>query len=572
MTFRNSFLIISMLVSLGISPASARDYYVDYENGDDSRDGRTPQTAWKHAPGDNLAPATASHQRLTLQPGDRLLFKGGVRYRRPIMPRGAGTVENPAVIDGSSWGPGRAIFDGSNLLPGARKCTSAAECFGNPNWKHLWRIPIPADARWTDWLFAGDRPLQPAQYPDLPLYRADDTSKYLVIPRDRTAALRAGAINHPLPAGFTKGSPVLGLWIQGNTIAFTDAITINTSGISIAGSGWINGWLNPYTDRDNRFTLLNVPDQVKRPGTYAVSVRDGFAIAWPWTPLATNFSIGGRREGINMGRLNHTEIRGFTFANYAARPAAYSTGIAILGSSSTQGNIISNNNLQSAVTFAHGRAYLTVVGSSTTIRNNVIQQLPWSSAIQIDGSSGPTVIQCNHIQDIGRTGIRLNNTANVTLKSNFITRLKNIHGNGITFYNDTRNATVVDNIVTKSDRPFTMNGNSTNYFSSGKKSIYVSRNIFSTDNPQSSALLSYGNTQNATLTDNFLSAPSKALDLRGTEVNFQAQGNTLVGTVLVHNKADIFDHSANIFQDPGGNGHLLTGSLPGDGLPELCNQ
>jgi len=568
----NRLFIASLLVGLSVSPVSARDYYVDYANGDDSRDGRTPATAWKHAPGDNLAPATAAHQRLTLQPGDRLLFKGGVRYRRPIMPRGAGTADNPAVIDGSSWGPGRAIFDGSNLLPGARKCISAAECFGNPNWKQLWRIPIPADARWTDWLFAGDRPLQPAQYPDLPLYRADDISKYLVIPRDRTAALRAGAITHPFPASFAKGSPVLGLWIQGNTVAFTDAITVTTAGIAVTGSAWVNGSLHPYLDRENRFTLLNVPDQVKRPGTYAVSVKDGFAIAWPWTPLATDFSIGGRREGINMGRLNHTEIRGFTFANYAARPGAYSTGIAILGSSSTQGNIISDNVLQSAVTFAHGRAYLTVISSSTIIRNNIIQQLPWSSAVQIDNSSGPTLIQCNHIQDIGRTGIRLTNTANVTVRDNFITRLINIHGNGITFYSDTRNASVINNIVTKTDRPLTMNGNYNNYFPSGEKSLYISKNIFSTDNPTSSAIISYGNTQNATLVDNFLSAPSKALDLRGTEVNFSAQGNTLVGTVLVHNKANIFDHSANIFQEPDGNGQLLTGSIPGGGLPEQCRQ
>lgn len=51
-------------------------YYIDYENGDNNNDGTTPQTAWKHAPGD--INATGNPLAHVPGPGDTFLFKGGV--------------------------------------------------------------------------------------------------------------------------------------------------------------------------------------------------------------------------------------------------------------------------------------------------------------------------------------------------------------------------------------------------------------------------------------------------------------------------------------------------------------
>ena len=51
-------------------------FYVDYEAGDDSNPGTTPQAPFKHSPGDPQAQDTA--RSIALKPGDRVVFKGGV--------------------------------------------------------------------------------------------------------------------------------------------------------------------------------------------------------------------------------------------------------------------------------------------------------------------------------------------------------------------------------------------------------------------------------------------------------------------------------------------------------------
>ncbi len=93
--------LLAAAVATVAAPAAAqnRSYYVDYEGGSDSANGLSPATAWKHGPGDTAG--TGPARTITLKPGDRVLLKGGVRYRGTLHPRGAGTPDNPIVIDGS---------------------------------------------------------------------------------------------------------------------------------------------------------------------------------------------------------------------------------------------------------------------------------------------------------------------------------------------------------------------------------------------------------------------------------------------------------------------------------------
>ena len=59
--------------------AQNRVFYVDHAGGSDASDGRSPETAWKHGPGD---PASlGASRRLKLLPGDEVRFRGGVRYQ-----------------------------------------------------------------------------------------------------------------------------------------------------------------------------------------------------------------------------------------------------------------------------------------------------------------------------------------------------------------------------------------------------------------------------------------------------------------------------------------------------------
>lgn len=88
-------------------------YYVDFDAGSDSADGKSAQTPWKHAPGD--AAATGSPRAAALAPGDVVLFKGGVHYKGSIDVPASGTAGATIVYDGNgrgTWGDGFAIIDG----------------------------------------------------------------------------------------------------------------------------------------------------------------------------------------------------------------------------------------------------------------------------------------------------------------------------------------------------------------------------------------------------------------------------------------------------------------------------
>ena len=75
-------LVIAICAVLSGAPAFGREYYVDFDGGSDQAVGTSPGAAFKHCPGD--AEATGRAQAATLQPGDTVIFKGGVHYRSTV--------------------------------------------------------------------------------------------------------------------------------------------------------------------------------------------------------------------------------------------------------------------------------------------------------------------------------------------------------------------------------------------------------------------------------------------------------------------------------------------------------
>jgi hypothetical protein len=95
-------------------------YYIDFAAGDDTDNGLTTSTAWKHSPGDLLA--TARVASTTLFPGDTVRFKGGVKYiTGQINLNWNGNLGAPIVYDGNAagnWGTGKAIITDNHSNPG----------------------------------------------------------------------------------------------------------------------------------------------------------------------------------------------------------------------------------------------------------------------------------------------------------------------------------------------------------------------------------------------------------------------------------------------------------------------
>ena len=90
--------------------------YIDFDAGDDSRDGTSTATAWKHHPWD---PAAGGQARAST--GIRtFVFKRGVTYRGTLLAgRAAGTAAQPVRLTSDpAWGAGEAAISGAERVRG----------------------------------------------------------------------------------------------------------------------------------------------------------------------------------------------------------------------------------------------------------------------------------------------------------------------------------------------------------------------------------------------------------------------------------------------------------------------
>ncbi len=127
-------------------PLFAATYYVDFQGGDNEADGLTPQTAWKHSPGDRNA--TGKPGAVELQPGDTVVFKGGVAYVGEIQLSVSGSEGKPITLDGNTagtFGEGRAVLDGARMITNWQRCESAEQVRGNPRWKEIVYADLDVD-------------------------------------------------------------------------------------------------------------------------------------------------------------------------------------------------------------------------------------------------------------------------------------------------------------------------------------------------------------------------------------------------------------------------------------------
>ena len=101
---------------------------------------------WKHSPGDKNA--TAGPAEVKLQPGDVVIFKGGVQYHGEIQITASGSEGSPIVYDGNTdggFGEGKAILDGAKMVEDWKPVESAEAVGGNPNWQQIMVADLDMD-------------------------------------------------------------------------------------------------------------------------------------------------------------------------------------------------------------------------------------------------------------------------------------------------------------------------------------------------------------------------------------------------------------------------------------------
>ncbi len=147
LAFGKVFLVLTAALALFVSSTIASTtYYVDFTDGDNTADGRSPQAAWKHAPGDSNA--TDGPADVELGPGDKVMFKGGVPYHGSIILEVSGEPGNPIVLDGNTdgtFGEGRAILDGGRIIDEWAEVASQKDAGGNPLWEQIFYADVDVD-------------------------------------------------------------------------------------------------------------------------------------------------------------------------------------------------------------------------------------------------------------------------------------------------------------------------------------------------------------------------------------------------------------------------------------------
>ncbi|MBI5723167.1 MAG: hypothetical protein HZA50_04355 [Planctomycetes bacterium] len=123
--------------------------YIDFEAGDDGKDGSSKEQAWKHHPWD----ANATGKAKECKGIHTYIFKRGVAYRGSMVATESGQPGNPIRLTSDpSWGTGEASLLGSERLDkGWEKC-KAGQVPGMPEIEKVWcrKLPdgVPARALW----------------------------------------------------------------------------------------------------------------------------------------------------------------------------------------------------------------------------------------------------------------------------------------------------------------------------------------------------------------------------------------------------------------------------------------
>ncbi|NLX60257.1 MAG: right-handed parallel beta-helix repeat-containing protein [Phycisphaerae bacterium] len=224
--------------------AQAAVYYVDYDGGSDDNAGTSPEAAFKHAPGAPEAKGPA--KAVTLMPGDKVVFKGGVSYPGTINGKTSGEPGKPIVYDGNTegtFGKGKAVIEGAVPVEGWVRCASADEAGGNPNWRKIFHTRVPKPRVWSLLnLCDAEKSLPLAQSPNPsdPIFQENISEYYRVErPMGNTFAGKiyfekgaAGNSTTPL-IGVLTGNPAVVQPIAGGafTVEMEKPVTVKAVGI-----------------------------------------------------------------------------------------------------------------------------------------------------------------------------------------------------------------------------------------------------------------------------------------------------------------------------------------------------
>jgi hypothetical protein len=473
-----------MTITADCISVNGATYYVDYDNGDDGNDGRSPDTAWKHAPGDGQAQGNPAN--VELEPGARIVFRGSVIYRGRIDIPADGSQNHPITYQGSEW-PGethlKAVIDGGDLITDWTPCESAQACGGNPNYANLYYAYLPASVNPLgvnlheyDAATGEDDFLWPAQDPDpSDPYFYDNRLEFRVVPQNRLTRTSLTDEDY-----FDQGDPeywddsYILVWVNPN-IVVTRAITgldpvTHTVYFEDLGEQAI------YPDgRDQAYAIFNSLHALDYPGESFVATtpdqQDRLKVVlWPLSSdqMDQRITYSVRKCGFNIGAHSNITIDGFQVRKHAGTGLRDGIGIGTFSPAYLQNYnlVISNNriihNRKGGSSTGYGGIFLQS-SHHCLVENNWVESNPRQAGIFFGGGSHVRALD-NTIIRSGATSLKLFAIDHAELIGNTIAESNGSHANGITIYIGSRDILVANNLVYDSSHPITIQDSGNLFF------------------------------------------------------------------------------------------------------------
>jgi parallel beta-helix repeat protein len=429
-------------VSITMPLSSGIVYYIDFENGDDANEGTSPESPWKHCPGDSNAVGVAA--AASLSPGDTVLFRGGVIYRGMIK-----TISDGINYRGDAWPAGvKAIIDGSDPFLNEKKPCTQEECGTNPNWSNIVCVDLPETIeKYSDFLmFDESSKLWLAQFPKVPdPFWEDDFSNYRPVSKENITvnSIKDPEFFNQTDPHYWDGAYIM-IWINPNSV-----ITQPVTGYDPATGTIYYKELSEnaiYGDRDQYFSMINHIDLITQPGEYYVDEASHKMYFWPRDN--SELSLVTRSTGFNVVGNNDLVFEGFIIQRLVGGSAVYTRG-AWMGSGLISNNLTIRNNEMRWIRkngSIHTGAITLRKGSGHIIENNYIHDIQRGSGIHVPGEVSDTIIRNNVITRSGYKGIWLMGDQNIQITGNLFYDNKATHGTDVSVFTS-KNVLFANNIA-----------------------------------------------------------------------------------------------------------------------------
>jgi hypothetical protein len=467
-------------------------YYVNYASGSDSNAGTDPSLPWQHAPGDPNAKSVPHN--ITLVPGDKVQFAGGVKYRSEApftaptitVPAG-GNPGQPIVYEGSGWGTGKAILYGGVVT---KLTFTPYPAFGSN--VSLSQATLPSGTALDQWtnvtidLGDGNGAVRYAMSNTSSSPYSEFLSSGFGISYTPQTEMVCDEVGHP-GSCFTDptSNQQKGLyWVFTDTALGTFLNTLNPTTLANMvwrGSGYPNHDWNmkltsfdgvstahmtvmqtnafvPNTKPINGYIFMNNPSFIGKYGhPYKEFATDGLHIIAAIPPGTYPVAISAAPSAIRVSQSNVT-IDGFVFDMYGgsySETMLVGQGVNALGASYSnriQDIAITNNDIKNTISRTNRAALVAYYIHGLTIKGNTVTSASFQRGFEIDGCSD-LLVSHNILDRIGGNGFYTAAIDNGTISFNLLNGVYGTHTDGISVGTDlihsSHNITITNNNVNR---------------------------------------------------------------------------------------------------------------------------